>query len=646
MIGQVLAGRYRIISQLGAGGFSKTYLVHDRYLPNNALCVVKQLYFEGHNTLTEADVRQMFEREANILQQLGRSHDCIPTLLAHIEEDSNAYLVVEFTEGDILESYLRQGKLLTAKEATKLLKDVLALLTFIHDLGIIHQDIKPGNLICRKSDKAVCLIDFGSATKIKEPPFKDLILGTPGYTPPEQQAGEAIFASDLYALGVTIVQLLTGIHPQQFRRHPVTNDFDWQGYLKSRSIPAPLKEILNKLIKPNPAQRYQTASEVLIALSEPKRRRDKALPDSKGIGNDSVQQSLPRPKRGSFGAALVANRAPQVLKWGAGLATLGAIGIAISSGQWNSPIRSTQETVKTYITEVIDQAAKRPKLLRSIEAKGMSKNILITAQNYIVTANTDDSVQVWNLATGSLIRKLDNVPKGLTKLAVSPNGQWLLAANKEKQVAIWDLPTGKLERFFTLSGAIEEAAFNPNNSDLAISTTNSHMQIWNLKTQKIDKEIEEAASPDAQVTSMIYQGDLLICGTQSQRLMLWNFQTGTLQKSLLGHTKPVRAMQVSTDEKTLYSFGADRAVAWNTNTGEIKQVFSQESSNIVEARWNRSNLITRQEDGTIQLWNPTSGHLLETLAHVNGLAALSPDAQYLVNYDSSKITVWQLPTSY
>ncbi|MBF2046889.1 MAG: serine/threonine protein kinase [Elainella sp. C42_A2020_010] len=272
MIGQLLTGRYLILKQLGAGGFSETYLAVDKYLLDQPACVVKRLSMSAGSTISPEKARQLFETEARVLNRLGRQYSQIPTLFAYCHEQDQVYQVEEYIRGENLDSWFTQGHCLSPDAAADLLRKVLPILDHIHRHDVIHQDIKPSNLI-RQEDGDITLIDFGAACDLAEiyescdPQVTQIIaIGTPGYMPEEQQIGYSQFNSDLYALGVSVIQLLTGIRPQQFQTDPATGELDWQIYLRHRSIDPGLVAILNQMVRRDYRLRYQRASEVAAAL--------------------------------------------------------------------------------------------------------------------------------------------------------------------------------------------------------------------------------------------------------------------------------------------------------------------------------------------------------------------------------------------
>jgi serine/threonine protein kinase len=138
----ILRGHYKIISHLGGGGFGQTYLAEDIDLPKHPICVVKQLKPVSNEPFVLETAKRLFDKEAKILYALG-SHDLIPRLLAHFQEGEEFYLVQEFADGSDLTREIGNGKRSPEVVAIALLREVLEILVFVHDRGVVHRDIKP-----------------------------------------------------------------------------------------------------------------------------------------------------------------------------------------------------------------------------------------------------------------------------------------------------------------------------------------------------------------------------------------------------------------------------------------------------------------------------------------------------------------------
>ncbi|WP_017656088.1 serine/threonine-protein kinase [Fortiea contorta] len=276
---EILAGRYQILKLLGSKGFTEAYLAQDKFLPEKPLCIVKQLKPRSLEPETLEAARNLFATEAEVLNKLG-SHDQIPGLLAYFEKNQEFYLIEEFVDGDNLESDLEQKQKLSAEKVSILLQEVLEVLKFVHLANVIHRDIKPSNIIRRRHDKKIVLIGFGAVkqmyTQIVTPEGVTsftMPVGTRGYMPYEQQGGKPRFSSDIYALGITAIQALTGVNPSQLTENSQTGEIDWRSQfinpqtgVYQQTISDGLAAIIDKMVKSHYRDRYQTVDEVLNDL--------------------------------------------------------------------------------------------------------------------------------------------------------------------------------------------------------------------------------------------------------------------------------------------------------------------------------------------------------------------------------------------
>ena len=265
-----LGGRYKILSQLGVGGFGRTFLAEDLHLPGHPRCVVKQLKPQIRSDDTLQMARRCFNTEAQVLYQLG-IHDQIPRLLAHFEENQEFYLAQEYIEGLPLTKELMEGKFWSENQVLFFLKEILTVLAFVHQRQVIHRDIKPSNLIRRAIDRRIVLIDFGAVKQVGtqaielEPGMTNLTIsiGTQGYMPNEQLAGKPRFSSDIYAVGILGIQALTGIHPRHLGED-LKGEIAWHQHVTD--LNPTFMQVLDQMVRYDFRERYPTAIEVLEAL--------------------------------------------------------------------------------------------------------------------------------------------------------------------------------------------------------------------------------------------------------------------------------------------------------------------------------------------------------------------------------------------
>lgn len=277
----ILAGRYITTKLLGRGGFGAAFLARDRYTPGMRQCVVKQFLPAGTLTPVQLQIAQdLFEREAVVLEELGYQHDQIPDLFAYFpvivdsfppgSQEQFFYLAQEYIDGLNLEEELAQKGKFSESEAVEVLREILKVLNFVHYKNIIHRDIKPSNIM-RDSKGKLYLLDFGAVKQVTNSPVGGAGASTGiysmGFAPPEQMAGGQVFPStDLYALAVTIITLLTGKDASELF-DAYSNQWKWRTYV---NVSPQLADVLDKMLVAAANQRFQSAQAVLDAL-EPQR---------------------------------------------------------------------------------------------------------------------------------------------------------------------------------------------------------------------------------------------------------------------------------------------------------------------------------------------------------------------------------------
>ncbi len=262
---RLLGDRYQTINILGAGGFATTYLAEDNKKPSHPRCAIKHLTPARRDAAFVDMARRLFNTEAAILERLG-NHEQIPSLLAYFEQNGEFYLVQELIEGKCLDKELDDtAEPWTEKKVVDLLQQMLPVLEYIHERGVIHRDIKPSNIIRRSKDNLFVLIDFGAVKEINPqlPDANTIAIGTRGYTPAEQYAGFPRFASDVYALGTIAIEAATNTNPREIPQNEKTGGLNWEDLAP---ISPELKAIINKMVAYQYQQRYPRAADVLQDL--------------------------------------------------------------------------------------------------------------------------------------------------------------------------------------------------------------------------------------------------------------------------------------------------------------------------------------------------------------------------------------------
>jgi serine/threonine-protein kinase len=270
-LGTMLQKRYRVTKILGQGGFGRTYLAQDTACFDE-LCVLKEFTPNDRGKDALKKSKELFRREAEVLYQID--HPQIPKFRANFEEQRRLFLVQEYAEGKTvaktLSERLKNSQTFSETEAVEFLHQMLPVLNHIHNMGIIHRDISPDNIIFRDRDRLPVLIDFGvvkagvTQLEVSTEIHQGTTVGKAGYAPNEQlQTGEAYANSDLYALAVTVVVMMTGRKPESLIDKSTMN---WKWHQWVPTLSPWFAKILNKMLSRVPSNRYQSANEVAQAL--------------------------------------------------------------------------------------------------------------------------------------------------------------------------------------------------------------------------------------------------------------------------------------------------------------------------------------------------------------------------------------------
>jgi serine/threonine protein kinase len=311
----ILQNRYQLQSQLGNNGIRQTWLAKDLQATeteNPPLVVVKFLAFGG---TVQWDDLKLFEREAQILQQLN--HSRIPKYIDYFSIDDRTLwfaIVQEYIPGESLKEKLAASHRFDEKRAKKIAVELLNILIGLHELNprVLHRDIKPSNLIWGEDNK-IYLVDFGAVQdKAAKEGVTFTVVGTYGYAPMEQFGGRAVPASDLYALGATLIHLLTGMAPADLPQRDLRIQFADRVSLSHGFI-----DWLIRLTEPAPENRFSSAREALEALKNaknaPKSAKDnlvvlprKEIINNSGCGINNISETVPEEILGwNWGAFLI-----------------------------------------------------------------------------------------------------------------------------------------------------------------------------------------------------------------------------------------------------------------------------------------------------------------------------------------------------
>lgn len=646
----LLRNRFRVIRVLSdEGGFGRTYLSEDVDKLNER-CVIKQLAPKFQGTWSQKKAMELFAEEAQRLQDLGE-HPQIPTLLAYFEQDGCLYLVQQFINGENLLKEFQQRKPYNAREIQSILLDLLPILKFIHDRKVIHRDIKPENIIRNKSDGRLSLIDFGSSKQFtaKVQQKSGTSIGSHGYSPLEQiRDGKAFPASDLFGLGTTCFHLLTGNSPFELWMESgyawVNN---WREYLRSPLNPE-LDFVIDKLLKKDIHERYQSADEVLRDLSP--------------------KQLLALPPAGKSSGKIPPTKAPDLPK----SYPLVRILILVSAlillfgfqESWYRHFRRIQTSLVSRLTQHNNSGKDEAFLSQPLKITLGKVSLANTLQGHensvlsvaispdgktIVSSGGDRTIKLWNFATGKQISSLNAYSQQVNVVAISPDGKTLVSGSDDNTIKIWNLATQKQIRTLTgHSDSVHALAISADSETLVSGSDDNTIKIWDLAT---GEQIRTLVGHTFWVRSLAISpnGVILASGSFDKTIKIWNLTKGYSIRTLEGNYQTVTAVAISPDGKTLASGSRDRTIKlWNLTTGKEIRTLAGHANTVTSVAFSTDGKIvaSASRDRTIKLWNSATGEEILTLTgHTNTVTSVtfSPDGKTLVSgSEDNTIKVWQL----
>jgi WD40 repeat protein/serine/threonine protein kinase len=577
------------------------------------------------------------------------------------------------------------------RSAAHIGRQVAAGLAYAHARGIVHRDIKPSNLLL-DTEGVVWITDFGLA-KASDDRLTQTgdILGTIRYMAPERFRGEGDGRADVYALGLTLYELVT-LCPafDSSDRLKLIEQIKAEDPPRPRAldtrIPRDLETIVQKAIAKDPKDRYPSAD----ALGEDLRRF---------LADEPIKA---RPVGPLERAWIWARRRPALagllaVGFIAALAMVGAIVGAVSNARMQVVLKVAERARRDeeqqrkraeqfqYFHDIARASAgwregnvgeRTDQLLDDCPVdrrhwewhylKRFCHADLLTLTGHtgwvycvafspdgtrLASASWDRTVKLWNATTGEEIHRLEGHEDQVWAVAFSPDGTRLASAGGDRVVNVWDVETGRLTgRLTGHTGVVYGVAFSPDGTRIASSSDDTTVRVWDTAT---GRQIHTLRGHRKMVVGVTFSpdGSLLASTSFDRSVKVWDAIAGDERRNLLGHTDRVTTAAFSPDGKRLASAGHDRTVkiwdvaSWSEirtlqgHTGVVRWLaFSPDGKRLASASW----------DGSAKLWDPATGQDVLTLkGHAFGVRAVafSPDGTRLATAGNDQaVKVWDATT--
>jgi WD40 repeat protein len=661
LLSPLLRSRYRILKSLGRGGFGKTFLAIDEDRLN-AKCVIKQFSPQVKGTKSLEKAITLFEQEALRLYELGE-HPYIPDLLAYFEHEQRLYLVQQFVEGQTLVQELAQYGTFNEQKIREVLVGLLPILKFVHDRNVIHRDITPSNIIRRKIDGKLVLIDFGVAKLMNDESFgvPGTKIGTEGYAPIEQlRNGRAYPASDIYSLGATCLFLITRTKPEDLY-DPLRGLWLWRERLlqEQRSVSLGLGQMLDRMVRDLVMERYGTAADAMRDLRMLLNTPNAILP---GPGaRESSAATLPHPAM------------PTHLPQPTGMPQTGM-------PQTGTPQSNVPTSIPTNIPSGIPTTAARPVSGQPISRPflnsqpgpppslsqgavidypclrtfmGHSSWVMALAASpdgkYLVSGGLDDRIFHWDVGTGQALQILQGHTKPINCLAFAPDGEMILSGSDDDTVRLWQATTGQPLQLLTgHTQDVNGLAVTPDGQFFITGSEDRTVWVWRAATRERLRSFPDVGSM-VRTVALSGNGEMVAAAGSDAQIRLWNLNAGNLVRTLTGHLNAVLSVALSQDGRFLVSGSKDRTIkVWNLRTGELMRTIVKhlDAVNAVAITPDSRLIITGSSDKTIRIWRLMTGDLLATLTEhtgsVNAIAISPNQAWFATGASDGRVKIWKL----
>jgi WD40 repeat protein len=624
------------------GGFGVVYEATDLAGKSKILKVLKQ------DLNTDSKAVSLFQQEAFVLGQI--EHAGIPKIDSYVhhylaDETMLHGIVMQKIEGLNLEQWINQRaqKPIAQKRAIAWLRQLIEILSLVHSKGYFHRDIKPANIMLSPSGQLV-LIDFGTAREATHTYLAKIggvqgvtSICSVGYTAPEQEKGFAVPQSDFYALGCTMIHLVTGKYPLD-SYNPTLDIFEWR--LAAPEISEEFADLIDVLIARKPSDRPINCVAILKILKEIE-QIDKLAPSGKTKAKrKSIKQAIKE-----------SNRQPtSPLLLGISVIIAAAVGLSIGTVVKVSALGNFEDI--NIQLPVFQQKRLTPARFLQEHTDAIQGLAISPDGKMIASASDDGTVKLWDLASdNSLPIKEIKDQGGWVRAVTFLSDRQIISAGQDKNIKIIDIASGKILK--TLTGhtnLVHTLAIAPANDLLVSGSYDNNVNVWQISTGKLQRSLKH----DGRVLGVAItpDGKQIVSASRDKSIKIWDAKTGDLLKILKGHLEGVTCVLITPNGKQIISGGSDRLIrVWDLASGKPLYTLSGHENEIgaiaitSDGRYLFSG--SKDQPNSIRLWNlQTRSSIWNLIGHKDLVTSLiiTPDNLKLVSTSQDQnVHIWEIP---
>jgi len=645
------AGNYILVSKLGKGGFSEVYLAEHLYLKTQAAIKVLSV------RLLEGEQKAFFD-EARIVARLN--HPRIVRVLDFGVIDRVPFLVMEYAPNGTLRKLHPKGTVVPLKTALSYVEQIASALQYAHDEQLIHRDVKPSNMLVNKKDE-VLLSDFGTALALESSitvKREEMMVGTPAYTAPEQLQGNAVFASDQYALGMVAYEWLTGNRPfrgtfeEVARMHLHTSPPSLRSQVPD--IPLSVERVIFKALEKRPEERFGSVREFAVALNEARVLDEPAtlsLPPER-VAPPLLAQvptlpiALPR-----LSSPIAARRGPArrlVIGGLVGLVALAGGGsLAWVAFNSHSPLSALANRTSA---PAANPEQKPPHMVYQYFGHSNTVNSVAWSPRgtRIASASVDQTVQVWDATDGLNAFTYRGHAAPVRDVVWEPGrGARLASASRDKTVQVWNAANGsRVTTFHGRTNVIPAASWSPDGNRIA-SVDYASIHVW-ASTTALALAVYKGDVGRINTVAWSPDGVSIAVGNAANQVQLWDVASSKDLFIYHEHGDEIKDVAWSPDSSLVASASLDHTVrVWQAATGHTVFVYTGHADQVNGVAWSPdgSYLVSASNDRTAQVWEARTGKKMFTYTghsyFVNSVS-WSPDGKLIASGSSDHtVQVWK-----